>query len=74
MPVICIRTYEARCDGAGDPGARDCILSCGNYLDRHEVWAEALGTGWLEKGRKLYCPACRKRHEKQPPPSSLETT
>jgi hypothetical protein len=60
--VIMIRTYEVRCDGPGSIAGR-CGASEGNFLDRSDVLEEAEAAGWLRRGRKLYCPECRKSYE-----------
>jgi hypothetical protein len=60
MPIILIRTYEARCDG-------DCCLAAeGCQLDADEMLSDAIHLGWLQRGRKLYCPECRPKHEPKP--------
>lgn len=61
MPVVLIRTYEARCDGEDCDGEE--AWGIGSFLDREPVFEEAVASGWLRRGRKLYCPNCRERYE-----------
>jgi hypothetical protein len=62
MPVICVRTYEVRCDGIL-PNGKKCGNSEGSQLDPEPVIEDALFAGWLRRGRKTYCTDCRGAYE-----------
>lgn len=72
MPIIIIPTYEVRCDGLpqlGKPigiiGIDSCSVSEGCQLSRQELAEDLESAGWLKKGWKWYCPACRKQFDKK---------
>jgi hypothetical protein len=67
MPIVCIKTYELRCDGfklEDEQMDHRCHGFEGSQLSRKEMVEEALAMGWLQKGWKFYCPFCRKRFDK----------
>ena len=60
MGTVAIKLYETHCDGQGGD---DCHLATSSAFLRSQCEGEAESTGWLRRGRKWYCPACRAAHE-----------